>query len=182
MAPHEQVLKEMAAMAGENYNDLVVGLQTRRVVPQATILKSVDYLKNGKIKAAIVKDLKKARRALAKNNLKEIARTLESICVADSAYHRLRTVCDLEDELPALYSVKKNRIELNQMLKEKLCFQELLGGGWIVQYSMRERGTWWFRCWLKGCFLNHNSLMTTFKACSHSMGVQSGGGSRLTLD
>ena len=138
VAPHEQVLKEMAAMAGESYDDLVIGLQTRRVVPQATILKNVDYLKSGKIKAAIVKDLKKARKALAKNNLQEIARTLESICVADSAYHRLRTECNLQDELPALYSVKKNRIELNKMLKEKLCFQELLGGGWIVQYE----GVW----------------------------------------
>lgn len=100
VAPHEQVLKEMAAMAGESYDDLVIGLQTRRVIPQATILKNVDYLKNGKIKAAIVKDLKKARKALAKNNLQEIARTLESICVADSAYHRLRTECNLQDEPP----------------------------------------------------------------------------------
>jgi len=34
-----------------------------------------------------------------------------------------------------LYSVKKNRAELNKELKEALCFQELLGGGYIVQYE-----------------------------------------------
>ena len=120
LAPHEEVLKEMAAKSGEDYADLVLSLQTRRCVPKASIVSNIEHLKGGAVRDAVIADLKKARKALAKGDLQEIARTLESICVSDSAYHRLRTECKLQDELPTLYSVKKNRAELNKELKEAL--------------------------------------------------------------
>ena len=136
VADFEDVLKSMCLERKEIYSDVLAQLcANRRAMPTAQIMDVVDTGKCGKVKAEIIETIKKARKALTGDNMVEIAALVEELCIPDSAYHRLRTACGLQDELPTLYKIKKNRAKLNNHLIDFLSLQELQDGGWAVDYT-----------------------------------------------
>jgi len=135
VAPVERILKQLCEEFGEDYAGMLQGMLGKKCVPQASIIDNMHQIKDGHVMNAVQKDLEAARKALTKGNLVEIARTLELICVPDSAYHQLRTKCNLQSVLPSLYGIKKNRAALNTILMEELNIQQLVGGGHLVDYS-----------------------------------------------
>ena len=135
LKPFHNMLHWMCDERKEDYGEVLKGLANKRDMPQAEVYDLVQSGKGGRVWAMVQEQLMKARKALTAENFQETAQLLEELCIPDSAYHRLRTVCGLQNELPTLYKIKKNRAELNKRIMEQLNVKQLEGGGWLVDYA-----------------------------------------------
>ena len=135
LKPFHNMLHWMCDERKEDYGEVLKGLANKRDMPQAEVYDLVQSGKGGRVWAMVQEQLMKARKALTAENFQETAQLLEELCIPDSAYHRLRTVCGLQNELPTLYKIKKNRAELNMRIATKLNVKQLKGGGWLVDYA-----------------------------------------------
>ena len=135
LKPFHNILHWMCDERKEDYATVLKGLANKRDMPQAEVYDLVQSGKGGRVWAMVQEQLIKARKALTAENFPETARLLEELCIPDSAYHKLRTVCGLQNELPTLYKIKKHRAELNKRIMEKLNVKQLQGGGWLVDYA-----------------------------------------------
>jgi hypothetical protein len=112
----------------EDYQDVVLSCAARQCVSQAAVLSFVQHARGGKILTKLKKLVSRLRVKVTERKFQECAALLEELCITDDSYHKLRTKMELQDSLPTLYKIRKNRCALNDELTMDLNLRDMVGG------------------------------------------------------